>query len=310
MKNVLDFAGRCLPLLSGGGKNSAQSGEGTPLGCTPEDLAITEGIVTRSGTSFAAGMKILEPARRYGMFAVYAFCRLVDDIADGDAGVEDRAAALDGWKLRIAALYAGSTEDALDRVLSAAISRFALRQEDFDAVIDGMKMDASGPIVAPDEATLDLYCDRVASAVGRLSVRIFGDSSVAADQVAYHLGRALQLTNILRDIAADARLGRLYLPASLLDRYGIKHDPATICIAAGLDGVCSILAARAKDHFRDAFQAMKKCDRGAMLPARLMAGKYMATMQALEKRGWDMPLIPVRVSAASRAVSVLCALAE
>ena len=100
----------------------------------------------------------------------------------------------------------------MTRVLLEAVRAFGLRQADFLAVIDGMEMDAAAAIVAPTLAALDLYCDRVAAAVGRLSVRAFGDAIPAADQVAFHLGRALQLTNILRDIAEDAARGRLYLP--------------------------------------------------------------------------------------------------
>ena len=109
--------------------------------------------------------------------------------------------------------------------------RFDLRQDDFLAVIDGMQMDAETTIVAPDLATLDLYCDRVAAAVGRLSVRAFGDASPAADQVAHSLGRALQLTNILRDLREDAERGRLYLPREWLDVAAVPHDP--ICRIAG-----------------------------------------------------------------------------
>ena len=106
------------------------------------------------------------------------------------------------------------------------MQRFDLRRDDFLAVIDGMQMDAETAIVAPDLATLDLYCDRVAAAVGRLSVRAFGDASPAADQVAHSLGRALQLTNILRDLQEDAERGRLYLPREWLDEAAVPHDPA------------------------------------------------------------------------------------
>ncbi|MDG6094003.1 presqualene diphosphate synthase HpnD [Acetobacter sp. AN02] len=282
---------RCLSRGAG-----ADRDEPALPGCDSADIAAVGRIVREAGTSFAAGMKVLEPSRRYGMYAVYAFCRMVDDIADGDAGVSDPVAALQEWKARIARLYDDQPQDALDRVLHAAIRSFGLRQADFDAVIEGMETDASGPVVAPDEAAFDLYCDRVASAVGRLSVRVFGDSSPDADIVAYHLGRALQITNILRDIAADAKLGRLYLPGPLLARFSVDPDPSKICIAAGLPGVSAILATRAKDHFRRAFEAMGRCSRRTMLPARLMGGRYLAVLLALEKRGWDMPLIPVKVS--------------
>ncbi|GBR11514.1 squalene synthase HpnD [Acetobacter oeni] len=291
--------------------------EPTPLGCDPADLARVEAIVRQSGTSFAAGMRVLPSYRRYGMYAIYAFCRIVDDIADGDtpsslsgAGqIQERMAQLEAWHARIARLYNDETRDALDRVLHAAIRFFALRKEDFDAVIDGMTMDAGSPIVAPDEETLDLYCDRVASAVGRLSVHVFGDSSEHAKRVAYHLGRALQLTNILRDVAVDARTGRLYLPRDLLMRFDVPADPQQVLVAPGLAGVMRIMAARAQDHFREAFSSMKKCDRRAMIPARMMGGSYLAILNALERRGWDHVLTPSPVSKLGKAAGVLRAFA-
>ncbi len=184
----------------------------TPLGCTPADLAAVETVVRGAGTSFYRGMRVLPPDRRHAMYAIYAFCRLVDDIADEDGDIADKRARLARWRERIGGLYRGEADGPVTRVLRAATARFALRREDFVAVIDGMEMDAETAIVAPDLATLDLYCDRVAGAVGRLSVRAFGDASPAADRVALALGRALQLTNILRDVDEDAARGRLYLP--------------------------------------------------------------------------------------------------
>ncbi|WP_438380948.1 presqualene diphosphate synthase HpnD [Asaia sp. BMEF1] len=277
------------------------------LGCAPADLEHVQAIVTRAGTSFAKGMKILPPERRYGMFAVYAFCREVDDIADGDVQVPDRIEALKDWHKRIERLYEGETQDGLDRALVATITRYALRKEDFSAVIDGMAMDAAGPVVAPDEATLDLYCDRVASAVGRLSVRVFGDNSPEADRVAHHLGRALQLTNILRDVQEDADRGRLYLPRELLVRYDVPLDPQEALYALGLDPLARVLAARAADHFRDARLAMKRCDSVAMRPARIMAASYRPILTALLRRGWRHPDVPVKVSKAARILRSLLA---
>ncbi|WP_025885917.1 presqualene diphosphate synthase HpnD [Asaia prunellae] len=277
------------------------------LGCASADLEHVHAIVTRAGTSFGKGMKILPPERRYGMFAVYAFCREVDDIADGDVLVPDRMEALQDWHKRMERLYEGETRDGLDRVLVAAITRFGLRKEDFTAVIDGMAMDAAGPVVAPDEATLDLYCDRVASAVGRLSVRVFGDSSPEADRVAHHLGRALQLTNILRDVQEDADRGRLYLPRELLLRHDVPIDPQEALYALGLDPLARIMAVRAADHFREAYRAMRQCDRIAMRPARIMAASYRPILTALLRRGWRHPDVPVKVSKAVRILRSLLA---
>lgn len=277
------------------------------LGCSSADLEHVRSIVTRAGTSFAKGMKILPAERRYGMYAVYAFCREVDDIADGDVEVPDRNAALAEWHERVARLYEGETRDGLDRVLVATIVRFSLRKEDFTAVIDGMAMDANGPVVAPDEATLDLYCDRVASAVGRLSVRVFGDMSAQADRVAYHLGRALQLTNILRDLQEDADRGRLYLPRELLARHNVPSDPQEALYALGLDALARIMAVRAADHFREARRAMRQCDSVAMRPARIMAASYRPILAALLRRGWKHPGQPVKVSKLARILRSLIA---
>ena len=189
--------------------------------------AVIRDKVAAAGTSFYWAMRLLPMARRDAMYAVYAFCREVDDIADDEKDPVVRQAALDQWRHEIDAIYAGTSKLPLGRILAEDAERFHFRREDFLAVIDGMQMDADADIQAPSLAELDLYCDRVASAVGQLSVRAFGDDSEAADRVAHHLGRALQLTNILRDIAEDAERGRLYLPREFLVEAGIAStDPA------------------------------------------------------------------------------------
>ncbi len=261
----------------------------TPLGAAQADLDAVETIVKAAGTSFYRGMAVLPPDRRHAMYAIYAFCRIVDDIADEDGTLPDKRRELAAWRDRIRGLYHGETSDAVTRVLAIAVRRFDLRADDFIAVIDGMQMDAETEIVAPDLATLDLYCDRVAAAVGRLSVRAFGDASPAADRVAYALGRALQLTNILRDLAEDAERGRLYLPREYLAEAGVPLDARAALAAPGLGRVCTRLAERAHGCFRDAAAAMRECDPKAMKPARLMGATYAAILSRLEKRGWDRP---------------------
>ena len=258
----------------------------TTLDADPGDLLAVEAIVRRAGTSFYRGMRILPPDRRQAMYAIYAFCRLVDDVADEPAPMADKQAGLQGWREAIAAVFAGTGADATTRVLVPAVRRFGLREQDFHDVIDGMQMDAETVIVAPSLAVLDLYCDRVAAAVGRLSVRAFGDSSADADTVAYSLGRALQLTNILRDVAEDAARGRLYLPAEWLTEAGVPHDPAQALTAPGLPAVCARVLAEARRRFALAHQAMALCDPTAMRPARLMGATYAAILDRLERRGW------------------------
>ncbi len=267
------------------------------LGVDAADLDAVDGIVKAAGTSFYRGMRILPPDRRAAMYAIYAFCRLVDDVADEPAPVQAKQARLAAWRAAIAAVYAGQGHDAVTRVLVAAVRQFGLRQQDFLAVIDGMQMDAETVIAAPDLATLDLYCDRVAAAVGRLSVRAFGDGSARADEVAFSLGRALQLTNILRDLAEDAARGRLYLPREWLDEAGVPHAPAAALAAHRLPAVCERMLAEARRRFALAHAAMACCNQRAMRPARLMGATYAAVLDRLEARGWTALDQPVHVPA-------------
>src|ERR1700684_643056 len=181
-----------------------------------------------SGSSFYAAMRILPHEQREAMFQIYSFCRQVDDIADSDGPRPQRLAALQRWRDDIDALYRGDPPARL-RDYAASVARFDLKREDFLAIVDGMEMDVPRDIRAPDLATLDLYCDRVASAVGRLSVRVFGLAQDDGILLAHHLGRALQLTNILRDIDEDAAIGRLYLPREGLQQAGIPlTDPLKV----------------------------------------------------------------------------------
>jgi phytoene synthase len=268
------------------------AGAGSTVGA---DVEAVEALVRRAGTSFHRGMAVLPAARRQAMFAIYAFCRIVDDIADDPSPLDARQARLDAWRGRVAGLFHGESDDAVTRELARAIAAFGLRQVDFEAVIDGMQMDAETAIVGPDLATLDLYCDRVAAAVGRLSVRAFGDASPAADDLAHHLGRALQLTNILRDLAEDAARDRLYLPREFLVAAGVPAEPRAALAHPALPVACARLAGLARAHFRHAFAAMARCDRRAMKPARLMAAMYLAVLARLERRGWERADIPIRV---------------
>lgn len=272
----------------------------TALGATQEDLDTVETIVRKAGTSFYRGMRILPPDRRMAMYAIYAFCRIVDDIADDPAPFDTILPRLNDWRRRVERLYTSHADGAVERVLLRAIAAYGLRQQDFEAVIDGMQMDAETVIVAPDLATLDLYCDRVAAAVGRLSVRAFGDGSPEADRVAWYLGRALQLTNILRDVHEDAGRDRLYLPREWLHAAGVPIDPHQALAHPALASVCARVAAVAHQHFDDAAAAMKTCDSKAMKPARVMGASYNAILDKLEARGWNRLADPVRVSKARK----------
>jgi presqualene diphosphate synthase len=269
------------------------------VGAISDEASLRETIrrrVEAAGTSFYWAMRLLPKERRDGMYAVYAFCREVDDIADDWPQVE-RPAGLAAWHDEIEAVYAGMPRHFIARALEAPVARFNLRKRDFHDVIDGMEMDAGEAIRAPDLATLDLYCARVAGAVGHLSVHVFGDSGEAAHQVADALGRALQLTNILRDLAEDAERGRLYLPHELLDRHGIRSDdPAAVLRHPSLPAVCRDLAAVAVQHFNAAEAAMARASRRAMRPAAVMGAFYRAMLDALVESGWRAPAARISLS--------------
>ncbi len=251
-----------------------------------------------SGSSFYTAMRLLPAPQRQAMFEIYAFCRAVDDIADGDQPRPERSAGLAHWRQDIDRLYAGIVPPAL-APLAAAVQAFGLAKEDFLAVIDGMQMDVDADIRAPDLATLDLYCDRVASAVGRLSVRVFGLERAAGIGLARELGRALQLTNILRDLDEDAAVGRLYLPREALAAAGISsREPVEVLAHPALDRACTFVAERARSHFAAAAALMAGAPRRATKAPRLMARVYRHILERMSARGWRPPRERLRIGRA------------
>jgi phytoene synthase len=240
-------------------------------------------LVKGASTSFYWAMRLLPRDRRDAIFAVYAFCREVDDIADGPLPVARKKALLADWRIEVEALFAGRPRKPISRVLAEPLSRFGLRQSDLLAVIDGVEMDADGPILAPSRAELDLYCDRVACAVGRLCVAIFGESGEPGQAVARHLGRALQLTNILRDVADDAALGRLYFPREVLETNGIPTGSAETALAhLRFPLAWRELAGDAEAEFAAAREAIERCDRRKMRPARIMMEVYRLNLERMQ----------------------------
>jgi phytoene synthase len=244
-------------------------------------------------------MRILPRPRREAIFEIYSFCRAVDDIADEVGPRQVRRQALAQWRRDIGALYTGGSPPtaACARLpgLSTAIHTFGLRREDFCAVIDGMEMDVETDIRAPDFATLDLYCDRVAGAVGRLSARAFGMPQAEGHGLAHHLGRALQFTNILRDLDEDAARGRLYLPREDLRAAGIgEAEPREVLANPALGRACAPVIARAKKHFGEAEQIMVRCPRASVRAPRIMADVYRAILAGLERRGFAAPRQKIR----------------
>jgi len=248
-----------------------------------------------AGSSFYIGMKVLPPAEREAMFAVYDFCRKVDDIADDERGHRsERMAALDGWRADIDSLY-DRADPRKAAALLPAVERFGLDRADFHAVIDGMAMDIERDICWPSLAELDLYCDRVASAVGRLSVRIFGMERAPGIELSHHLGRALQLTNILRDIDEDAAIGRAYIPREPIEAAGIvPGEIETVINDPRIDAACRTVAARARDHYRAADRILAARPRGLLIAPCLMEAAYGRLLTRMERAGWAAPRTRVR----------------
>jgi phytoene synthase len=258
-----------------------------------------------SGSSFYAAMRILPHEQREAMFQIYSFCRQVDDIADSDGPRPERLAALAQWRADIDALYQAHPPARLQDYV-ASVQRFGLKREDFLAIVDGMEMDVPQDIRAPDLATLDLYCDRVASAVGRLSVRVFGLPQDDGILLAHHLGRALQLTNILRDIDEDAGIGRLYLPREGLLHAGITSaEPLKVIADPALPKVCAPLVMRARAHFEKADEVMSRNRRRVVRAPRIMSKYYRAILELLVTRGFAVPRTPVRVNKIARLAILL-----
>ncbi len=234
--------------------------------------------VRAAGSSFYWAMRLMKEDRRAALFAIYGFCREVDDIADGTLPAEEKMQGLAEWRARIDALYGHGEikDDPLDRALLDGIARYGLEQTDFDAVIRGMEMDAMGPICAPSMDLLYDYCDCVASAVGRLCVEVFGAPDEAGRSLADHLGKALQLTNIIRDVEEDATMGRLYLPRPVLEEAGIDASlpPVKVIEEPGLAVARQILSKKAETEFEAAKLALARCDSGDMRPAIIMMTVY------------------------------------
>ena len=257
-----------------------------------EQAALDTGAIEQkvSGSSFYAGMRVLPKRERLAMYAIYAFCREVDDIVDEPVGtVESRRAALNQWRADVDSLYAGGPPGQMG-FLVEDIRRYSLEQADFIAVIDGMEMDLDQDIRAPSMAELELYCDRVAGAVGKLSVKVFGMEEAPGIALAKPLGRALQLTNILRDVDEDAGIGRLYLPREALNEAGITGaDPDAVIADPRVDIACKTVAKIARDYYRQADAVMAKRPAGKLAAPRLMSAVYANILTKMEAAGWAPP---------------------
>ena len=259
-------------------------------------------IVRESGSSFYWAMRLLPKKRREAMFALYALARELDDIADQPGKPTDKLIKLEAWKKEIEALYAGTPNRPISRALLPAVQAFELDKGEFLELIVGMETDVKGPVVAPSEEELRLYCRRVAGTIGLLSLAIFGRREEEAKTFSLALANALQLTNILRDLTEDAAMGRLYLPQELLAQHDIVGGtPQAVLKHENLHVACEELAEEAEKHFQSAREALKKAGTGHLRPAIMMMAVYHEILRQLKRRGWRKLTPKLSLSSSAKA---------
>jgi phytoene synthase len=256
---------------------------------------------------FSWAKHLVPVQRRKAVHALYAFCREVDDVADGKASPSLKQILLMNWRNEIAHLYAGQPRHTVTFGLNKAVHLCGLRCHDFLAIIDGAEMKAQTVFRAPSLAQLDRYCDCAAVAVSRLLLRIFGNEAPAGERVAEELGRALQFTNILRDLAEDAKRQRLFLPRELLHAHGIfATTPSWVLAQPALPDVCRDLALLAERHYAAATEAIAACPRSTMRAAAVMLGTHRTLLEELLARGWQRLGEPVTIPSRRKLALLLC----
>jgi phytoene synthase len=253
-------------------------------------------LTRRSRSNFYYAFLALPRPRRDALYAVYAFCRTVDDVADLGGDPAEQRRELARWRGVVARCYEGDGEpdDAIGRRLAGAVRAYRLPREALDAIVDGVEMDVDGVVFEKAE-DLYPYCYRVASAVGLCCIEIFGYTDPRARQYAIDLGMALQLTNIIRDVGADARGGRVYLPREDLRAFGVTVED----LRAGrhTDAFVRLMrheAERARGFYRAARAAFPAVDARSLVPAEIMGRIYLALLEEIEARGF--PVLGERIS--------------
>ncbi len=246
-------------------------------------------IVVKSATSFYWGMNLMEKNQRRAMFSVYSFCRKVDDIADSNESKKKKLDKLSSWVKKINLLYKNRTSDFLSRELLFAIRKYALIKKDFLDIIYGMKMDIIEKIIYPDQKKFFLYCDRVAGAVGCLSMNIFEINHIKSREYAKYLGRAFQLTNILRDLKEDSLLGRCYIPKNLILRFtSTDQRPEKIIKDSQIGNICCELKKITKENYEIAEKISKNFDKKKMKAPFLMKSMYETIFKKISMKDWDL----------------------
>jgi len=248
--------------------------------------AYCEQKAAQSGSSFFHSFRFLPPERRRAITALYAFCREVDDVVDEVADPALARLKLAWWRNEIGAAFSGRPQHPVAQALQTAVTTFALPQEHFQAVIDGMSMDLEHSRYL-DFVALERYCHHVAGVVGLLSAEIFGYADPATRGYAHDLGIAFQLTNIIRDVGEDARRGRIYLPQEELARFGVPAaDLLRQRASAGFAALMAHQVARARSWYDKALAALPATDRRAQRPGLIMAAIYRRLLDEIERDGF------------------------
>jgi phytoene synthase len=245
-------------------------------------------ITRQSGSSFYYAFQILSREKRRAIYALYAFCRVVDDCVDEADG--EGEPGLRRWLAEVQRCYAGRPETELGHELAEAVARFPVPRACFEDIVAGCRMDLETRRYA-SWAELRVYCERVASAVGLASIEIFGYTQPGTRRYAVELGLALQLTNILRDVAADAARDRIYIPLQDLERFAVSEQALLAATREtgrrppGLDELLAFEAERARSHYASAAAQLPPADRRSMLAAEIMGAVYGAVLVEWERRG-------------------------
>jgi len=265
-------------------------------------------ITRKSASNLAMAFVLLPPDKREGMSALYAFCREVDDVADEDgAPLDQRREQLQLWREDVRKACAqGNPQLVVNRELQPVIHRYRLPFELFDELIQGVEMDLAILRYAT-YADLEVYCYRVASVVGLLSIEIFGYRDPQCRDYAIALGKALQLTNILRDVHRDAQRGRIYLPQEALRRFHVDEDDIMAGrFSSAYAAMARAVAQRARDYYQAARRLLPPADRPSMIAAELMGAVYWRLLRQLESCQFDVFRTgPVRVSKPIKAWLIL-----
>ena len=256
---------------------------------TSVDQLNVENIVKKSGSSFYWGMKLLPEIKKRAMFSVYAFCRVVDDIADNSGTTKSKKTKLNDWKKKIDSIYNNNKKnESILKELKTSIETFNLEKRDFISIIDGMLMDVKKKIQFPSKTEFEIYCERVAVAVGYLSIKIFGLSGYEGKKYAYSLGMAFQLTNIVRDFREDLDMERCYIPRSKLKKYGIKGSLSNLDKTNKIQDVLQDILKDADKFFKKADKISKNLDKKKIIASELMKQFYKKIHKKMFNKNIDI----------------------